>query len=175
VDKKADHVGIAENMPGTNGGFTMAAFTAEAVPAGAKLYLIPQENIDAENTRIDFPFAHMAGQEPTGFMMKHKIGPDRGFAWRNDNALFSEDWERVGLYTEEQLSNELTRARDDYQERAKKWRDSFDAMHRRAMKAEAKALTHEQLEAVSFAIGYIGNSERSKEIVAVLKTITEKE
>jgi hypothetical protein len=45
VDKKANYVGIAENMPGTNGGFTMAAFTAEAVPPGTKLYTAPQKAV----------------------------------------------------------------------------------------------------------------------------------
>jgi hypothetical protein len=35
---KSDHVGIAGEMPGTKGGFTMAVFSAESVPPGTKLY-----------------------------------------------------------------------------------------------------------------------------------------
>lgn len=47
MDKQQnDFVGVVENMPGTNGGFTMAAFNAESVPAGSKLYLAPQEKVD---------------------------------------------------------------------------------------------------------------------------------
>lgn len=96
------------------------------------------EASDAGDTRIVFPFAHMSGYEPFGFMMRHKLGGDRGFSWVKHDLQFSEDWARVGLFTEEQLAEALTRANDDYNERAKKWRDSFDAMHRRAMKAEGK-------------------------------------
>lgn len=46
MDKKAEHVGVAGEMPGTNGGFTMAAFTAESVPHGTKLYIYPQSTGD---------------------------------------------------------------------------------------------------------------------------------
>jgi hypothetical protein len=125
--------------------------------------------------RKDFVFAHLEGQEPTGYLMKHSTGADRGFAWNKNSPEFSEEWKRVGLYTEEQLAKSLTAANDGYQERAKRWRDSFDTMHRRAMRAEAKVLTREQLGAISFAIGYLGSSEISQKMVAVLKTITEKE
>jgi hypothetical protein len=44
---ESDYVGVAEKMPGTNGGFTMAAFTAEAVPPGTKLYIAPQKSVYA--------------------------------------------------------------------------------------------------------------------------------
>jgi hypothetical protein len=46
---KSDHVGIAGEMPGTAGGFTMAAFTAEAVPPGTKLYTKPQKSADTKD------------------------------------------------------------------------------------------------------------------------------
>jgi hypothetical protein len=125
--------------------------------------------------RKDFVFAHMEGWEPTGYLMKHLTGPDRGFSWNKNSPDFSEEWERIGLYTEEQLAAALTSADDGYQARAKRWRDSFDTMHRRAMNAEAKALTQGQIDAIKFAIGYLGNGELNQEMVAVLKTITENE
>jgi hypothetical protein len=125
--------------------------------------------------RKDFVFAHLEGQAPTGYLMKHSTGPDRGFAWNKDSIVFSEDWERVGLYTEEQLAASLSAANEGYQARAKRWRDSYDTMQRRAMTAEAKVLTQAQIDAIKFAIGYLGNSELSQEMVSVLKTITEKE
>jgi hypothetical protein len=125
--------------------------------------------------RKDFVFAHLEGQEPTGYLMKHSTGPDRGFSWNKNSPDFSEEWERIGMYTEEQLAAALTSADEGYQDRAKRWRDSFDTMHRRAMNAEAKALTQGQIDAIKFAIGYLGNGELNQEMVAVLKTITESE
>lgn len=32
-----------------------------------------------------------------GFVMQHKSGGDRGFSWRKDDPLFSDDWERIEL------------------------------------------------------------------------------
>jgi hypothetical protein len=100
--------------------------------------------------RTVFQFAHLSDQTPEGYMMKHKSGQDIGFSWEKNDLKFSEDWDRMGLYTEEQLNEVLVRANEDYNLRAKKWRDSFDAMHRRAMRAEGKlaegaaVLTHMQ-------------------------------
>jgi hypothetical protein len=42
VGKKSDFVGVAGGMPGTEGGFTMAAFKASDVPPGTRLYTSPQ-------------------------------------------------------------------------------------------------------------------------------------
>lgn len=42
-------VGTAGNMPGSNGGFTTAVFTAEHVPAGAKLYAAQQPEAPAQS------------------------------------------------------------------------------------------------------------------------------
>jgi hypothetical protein len=139
-----------------------------------EMRLIPVDKGEEEcGVRKDFLFAHLEGQEPTGYLMKHSTGPDRGFAWNKNDLQFSEDWERVGLFTEEQLADVLKRANEDYNDRAKRWRDSFDTMHRRAMKAEAQILTQEQIDAIKFAIGYLENSPISKDMVAALKTITE--
>lgn len=86
----------------------------------------------------EIPIKPVTASEPVGFMMKHIMGPDRGFSWDKNDLQFSEDWLRVGLYTEEQFHEWINRVDRDYNERAKKWRDTFDSMHRRAMRAEAK-------------------------------------
>jgi hypothetical protein len=86
----------------------------------------------------DLPIMPVKAPDPVGFMMKHIMGPDRGFSWDKNDLQFSEDWLRVGLYTEEQFRKWLRRVDEDYQVRARNWRDSFDVMHRRAMRAEAK-------------------------------------
>jgi hypothetical protein len=75
-------------------------------------------------------------QEPVGFMMKHRSGGDRGFSWKEDDAQFSKEWRRIGMYSEGQVIVMLREAGEAYDERAKKWRESFDAMHRRTMSAE---------------------------------------
>lgn len=123
------------------------------------------------DTRLDLPFAHMAEHAPVGFMMKHQWGGDRGFSWVPHDIQFSEDWERVGLFTEEQLADALERANQDYNDRAKRWRDSFDTMHRRAMKAESQLMTPEQRAALDFAIGYMSGSPLCQKDLEVLKTI----
>lgn len=111
--------------------------------------------------------------KPLGFMMKHESGHDRGFSWNKDDHQFSSQWERVGMYSEDQVQEELQRAKDEYQEREHKWREAFEAMHQRAMRAEAKILTEEQRGSIDFAIGYMGSIPSCKEEVAVLKTIPE--
>lgn len=39
MESKVEFVGVATNMPGTSGGFTMAAFKADEVPPGTRLYV----------------------------------------------------------------------------------------------------------------------------------------
>ncbi len=86
---------------------------------------------------------------PVGFAMKHKTGSDRGFSWVANDLQFSANWTRIPLFTDEQLKCVREKADRDaschYNTRAKKWRESFDAMHRRAMKAEG---TIAQVEAI---------------------------
>jgi hypothetical protein len=47
--KKADFVGIASGMPGTEGGFTMATFASSDVPPGTRLYISPQRAVFSED------------------------------------------------------------------------------------------------------------------------------
>lgn len=51
--REAEPVGEAGPMPGSNGGFTMAAFKADAVPLGSKLYLHPALSTSAEQVITD--------------------------------------------------------------------------------------------------------------------------
>ncbi|NSX18132.1 hypothetical protein HTY52_28930 [Cupriavidus taiwanensis] len=43
--------------------------------------------------------------EPVAWMMKHRIGPDRGLSWTADNPDFSGDWQRIPLYVAPSQSN----------------------------------------------------------------------
>jgi hypothetical protein len=45
-----EHVGEAAPMPGSNGGFTMAAFRSIDVPVGTKLYALPAPPAIKEET-----------------------------------------------------------------------------------------------------------------------------
>jgi hypothetical protein len=99
------------------------------------------------DTRLDTPIKQVfpvIGM-PVGFMMKHMSGHDTGFSWNKSDPQFSQEWERIGLFSREQMAEAMRQMDREYNERAKKWRDAFEAMHRRAMNAEEKVdrLTHE--------------------------------
>jgi hypothetical protein len=84
--------------------------------------------------------------DPIGFMMKHQTGDDLGFSWNRNDSQFPKEWKRIGLYTEDQVIEMLRENGTHYDDRARKWRTSFDSMHQRAMRAEDKItrLTHER-------------------------------
>jgi hypothetical protein len=99
------------------------------------------------------PVVKVSEIEPVGFLMKHRSGTARGFSWKKDDAQFSKDWQRVGMYSEDQVIVMLREAAESYDERAKKWRESFDAMHRRTMSAERQiAESNAMLDRVREAI-----------------------
>lgn len=102
------------------------------------LALVGAEPKHREEDHSTDQVAQVSDIDPVGFMMKHQTGPDRGFSWVKEDIKFSKEWERVGLYTEDQVLEMLKEAGKNYDDRALKWRTSFDAMHRRAMRSESR-------------------------------------